>query len=207
MGWKVKHKIILAVIVANVLFLAQAHAQILIDEGWGSATKLKNTTPSFSEGYGLRAKKRVGLGASFAGAVGLGGVNLNLNFTPEYTFILGVGLSHDFQTLNVGLKKYLGGRTVQPYAVAGYTNWHAEGESRNLEKTSPALLSNRFLSRHERETGRFSENIVYPGLGLEYTTVEGPYQGLSFYAEAMWLVDLDDIAMGATGGIGSIYYF
>lgn len=188
-------------------YITSADAQILIDEGWGSASKLKSESRTFTDGSSLRSKKRVGLGASFVGAVGLVGVNLNINFTPDYVFSFGVGQSHGFQTANASLKSILGGKTLQPYFVTGYANWRADGDSENMEDTSPAILANRFLSRRERETGRFSEHVFYPGIGLEYLNTNGSLQGLSYYAEALWLVDVDDLQMGATGGIGTIYYF
>lgn len=183
-----------------------ARAQILIDEGWGAASRLKQSS-TYSSGSGLKATKKIGISATFAGPVGLFGTNLDINFTEDFALSLGVGLSQGFNSFNVHMKRTLGGESFQPYFAAGYSRWSARGNEGSVEQTTPGVLADKFLSDREKRTGEFVENIIYPGLGLQYLTLDGDWQGLGVFAELQVLLDLDDIAVGTTASVGSIYYF
>jgi hypothetical protein len=200
------------IIVLVATFLTtQAFAQILIDESGSSSRWLGNSVRSelsqFSSVESLRGLKRMGLSATVAGATGLIGTNMHLNFTRDFTFSLGIGMSHGFQSFNMHIKQSLGGETVMPYFVAGYSRWYTNGPEGTVDRTSPPMMGKKFLSARERQTGEFAENIIYPGLGLEYVTLSGDWQGMGFFAEALFLLDIDDFVAGGTAGVGTIYYF
>ncbi|MCB0351335.1 MAG: hypothetical protein KDD38_09145 [Bdellovibrionales bacterium] len=180
-------------------------AQILVDEGWGSSSR--QSLNSFSGSEALKAVKKIGIQTTLAGATGLAGLNLDINFTQDFAFSMGVGISRGFQAFNAHIKRSLGSGNVAPYFVGGYSRWYSVGAEERVERTSPPLLANKFLTAKERATGIFAKDIIYPGLGLQYLITDGEMQGLGFFAEVMMLVDVNDLLAGGTGGIGSIYYF
>lgn len=199
------------IVLSATVLASSAFAQILIDESGSSGRWLGSSVRSelsqFSSAESLRGLKRMALSATVAGATGLIGTNMHLNFTRDFTFSLGIGMSHGFQAFNMHIKQSLGGGTVMPYFVAGYSRWYTNGPEGAVDRTSPPIMGKKFLSPRERQTGEFAENIIYPGLGLEYVTLSGDWQGLGFFAEALFLLDIDDFVAGGTGGVGTIYYF
>lgn len=196
---------------AVVLFFSSvSHAQkILVDEGWGSSNKLQASYnyESFSDILELRAKKKLALQTTISGATGLIGLNADLNFTKHLSFSLGVGVSRGFNAFNTHFKYFMGGNELSPYFVGGFSRWTSDNAEGQVTKTSPAVLKEKFLSRRELQTGEFAENIIYPGLGLQYVNTSGEWTGFGVFGELLLLVDLDDIELGPAAGIGTVYYF
>lgn len=191
-----------------VLFLLSIQTQAAdkkIDETWGS--KSSASMRSFDSAGDLKKSKKMGLQTTLAGATGLLGLNLNLNFTKNFEFSLGVGVSRGFRSFNTHIKTPMGGKSFSPYFVGGYSRWSSSGSEDGVQSTSPSVLAKKFLSGHERRTGEFAENIIYPGLGLQYVQLEGELQGMGLFAEILMLVDIEDFLTGPTAGVGAIYYF
>lgn len=188
-----------------VNFSMQAKAKSKIDETWGS--HLRSETRAFTDIESLKRSKKMGIQTTLSGATGLLGVNLNLNFTSDIEFSLGVGVSRGFRSFNAHIKRSLGGNSFSPYFVGGYSRWYSGVSGDELEHSSPAVLANKFLTARERQTGKFAENIIYPGLGLQYLQLSGELQGVGLFAELLMLVDLDDFITGPTAGLGANYYF
>ncbi|OFZ18039.1 MAG: hypothetical protein A2Z20_07965 [Bdellovibrionales bacterium RBG_16_40_8] len=189
-----------------IIFLVPSlHAAIEVDETWWSGSRVANN--SFTSGIALKKTKKMGIQTTFAGATGLAGLNIDLNFSEDFALSVGYGVSRGFQAINIHAKQSLGGTSFIPYFVWGYSNWHAHGRESGVYNTSPAILAAKFLDAKEKRTGVFAKNIVYPGLGIQYINLSGDWLGLGFFAEVLALVDINDFLAGPTAGIGTIYYF
>ena len=182
-------------------------AQILVDESWEPPKSQTFSRASENLSSDLKAIKKVGVGSTLAGATGLLGVNIHVNFSKDFTFVIGAGQSRGFQAFNMHFKSIFGGRSFQPYFSGGYSRWFASQDGERVDRTSPPLVKKKFLSSKEINSGNFSEHIIYPGLGVEFINLDGDWRGLSFFAEALLLIDIDDLQTGATAGLGTVYYF
>lgn len=199
--------VLLNVLLASfcINFTLRAEAKKKIDETWGAYSSAESQT--FGDAEGLKKSKKMGIQATLAGATGLLGLNLNLNFTSDLEFSLGVGVSRGFRAFNTFVKMPFGGTNFSPYFVGGYSRWYSAGTSDGVAHTSPSVVENKFLSTRERETGNFAENIIYPGMGLQYLQLSGDLLGFGLFAELLMLVDIDDFVTAPTVGVGTNYYF
>lgn len=192
--------------VLSVTFFLSVNASAAIGDTWGGQSRIE--IENFNTSADLKRKKKAGVGTSLAGALGLVGLNLNINFAEDFTFVVGYGVSHGFHAVNMNFKQSLGGEALTPYFSGGFSRWFSRGEEgETLEKTTPSFLKEKFLSAKEIRTGQFAENIIYPGFGLEYMNTKGDWQGLSFYVEILYLLDIDDLEAAPTAGIGTNFYF
>jgi len=158
-------------------------------------------------GADLRKLRRVGLGLQAAGALGLGGAILDLNFTPQWTFSGGFGGGEGFQALELQGKYVLAGDWLMPYMSFGYARWSSINKSTYIQKTSPAILGEKLLSDSERTAGEYQKNLFYPGVGLQFSQLKGEWAGTSVYAEFLVLVDIGEFVAAPTGALGVLYYF
>ncbi len=154
----------------------------------------------------FKRKKKMGISTTFAGATGLIGVNLDLNIFEDFAISLGGGVSHGFNSYNIHVKQTLGNDAFQPYFAFGYSRWFSNGGG-PVDHTSPSLVVNKFLSEGAKHSGQFAENILYPAIGLQYVNLTGDYQGLGFFGELLMVMDMNNLAVGPTAGVGSIFYF
>jgi len=169
-------------------------------------TVLRSDDDFFADAGALKHKKKMGVSATFAGATGLLGTNLDMNIFQDFAVSVGGGVSRGFQALNVHVKQTFGGVSFQPYMAIGYSRWYSNGNG-PVNQTSPGFVADKFLSASERASGRFAENIVYPAFGSQYLFLNGDLRGLGFFGEVLMLMDLNKIALAPTLGVGSIYYF
>lgn len=180
-------------------------AQILVEEK-GHAVPT-STYEINSSGHGFRQSRKVGVGFGLAGAYGIAGTHLELNFVPEVGLLVGFGLGSGYQTFNLQLKKVLAGDSFMPYIAGGLARWYSVDESRKRTSTQPHFLADRFLNRSERQSGEFAEVMLYPAVGLQYLQLGGDWSGFSLYAEIQMLVDVDDLVSALNGGVGTTFYF
>lgn len=148
----------------------------------------------------------MGVGISTAGPTGLLGLNIELNFTPRTSFRTGFGLGNGYNTFHMEIRRMVSGTWFVPYMAAGLARWSGNGRN-SMVDVSPTFLSERFLSKQEAQSGRFTQNILYPGLGIQYFQLRGDYAGSSVYAEVLMMIDLDDFVAAPTGEVGYVYYF
>lgn len=161
-----------------------------------------------SDGLSMRSLRRVGLGVSGAGPLGVFGVNLEMNFTSDVGILTGFGGGSDYQAFTVQMKRVLGGTSLMPYVAGGYARWYNFGKAGRIDsETTPGFLQTKFLSEKQKAEGRFSENLIYPALGLQHMTLSGPYAGSSVFAEVLMLIDINDFVVAPTGTVGYMYYF
>jgi hypothetical protein len=169
----------------------------------GSSTRLSKVADN---GMDLRALRRVGLSTVIAGAYGSLGFQMDLNFTPETGVLIGYGLGDQFTSFSFQVKRMLGGRSVMPYAAIGYASWYSGGSGR-FTGESPGFFGDKFLDNEEKMSGRFSESLIFPSVGLQYTQLSGPYAGVSVFLEAQFLFDIDNFVSAPNGALGVGYFF
>jgi len=165
-------------------------------------------TQSFDDAFALRAKRRVGVGLSTMGQLGMFGALLELNFTPDKTLNLGFGGGPGYNSFGLGWKYLLGGSSLTPYLSAGYSMWHNSSGSGDLSNATPSVLSSKFLTDDEKRAGQFNISFLTPTTGLQYTQLSGDYLGWSGFLEISMMTKISGgLAMAPLASLGGIYYF
>lgn len=158
-------------------------------------------------GVALKDLRKVGVGFHVSGPYGALGAQMDLNFSQEFTASVGFGLGDGFNTFNFQVKRVIRGENLLPYGSLGFAKWSTNQSGENkYSKTSPGFLADKFLSGDEKN-GMFSEDIFYPGVGIQYLISRGQWAGTSLFAELNLLVDLDKFNSAAVGSLGYMYYF
>jgi hypothetical protein len=140
--------------------------------------------------------------------MGLGGLLLELNMSPKWSFDIGFGGGGGFQTVNFNAKYVLaGGDYFLPYLGLGYSHWRTIRSMGAIEKTSPSILAEKLLSEGEKASGEFQKHILYPSIGLQFTQLKGKWAGSSIYAEVVVLMEATQFVAAPTGALGFLYYF
>lgn len=160
----------------------------------------------FGGAYELRSLRRVGIGAEFAGASGLMGALIELNFAPDDSLITGFGGGPGYNSFQMGWHHVFGGEKLTPYAGLGYVRWY-NSSNKSADETNPKFLATKFLSDKEKETGQFSVNFLSPNFGLQYHVLAGDYVGSTVFAEIRLFMSMAHLSPEALGSLGTIYYF
>jgi len=155
----------------------------------------------------FRALRKVGIGLSAAGAQGVVGSTIELNFTSEVSLATHFGLGDSYQSFGLSLKRIIAGRSFAPYISGGFARWYTVREGGPINNSTPGFLADRFLTEKQKAEGKFSRTMIYPALGIQYLQLDGSWAGMSFFAEVLMLLDIDDFHSAATGGMGMMYYF
>lgn len=162
----------------------------------------------FNSAFELRQKRRVGVGLTAAGQWGVLGANIELNFTPESSFLTGFGGGGRYSSFIMSYKRLLGGKNLTPYYSVGYSKWYSHSDSqRPIGNMTPAFLKSKYLSAEEIRSGRFSKDFITPTIGIQHTQTHGSYMGAGFFAEVTFLIGFERLSPTPTGALGSIYYF
>lgn len=217
MAGQIRSMMVVGILMLVHLASNSARAAILIEEGGQPVRSTKKIHipaaksvegASYGDGFEMRMQRRVGVGLSGAGPLGVGGVNLELNLSPDLSFIGGFGGGKGFQSFTMQFKHVFGGGFFMPYFMGGYARWYSVGKKDSMESTtSPAFLGEKFLSDSDKLKGQYSVNLLYPGIGVQFTQHSGPWAGSSVYVEAVMLLDVEDFVAAPTGTIGYLYYF
>jgi hypothetical protein len=181
-------------------------------DGWSARQRMASidrlSSKAALDGTEFRQKRRVAIGSSLGGAGGIASINLDLNLTDHTSLSILYGAGDPFQAFGFAVKRFVSGESFLPYVSAGYVRWSQEKPNhKSIEHTTPSTLNTKFLNSSEKDKGQFSENIIYPGLGLQYVQLSGPWAGTSVFLEIQALVDVDDFQTAATGALGVSYYF
>lgn len=201
----------LIAILVIFVFLPNAFAErILIRDGKRNTTSDETSIRSGSstDGLSMRKDRRVAIGFSAAGPLGVLGANLELNFNPRWGIMGGYGTGFTYQTWMFQVKRVLAGEYLLPYLAGGVARWYTTTPSNGpvTRDAQPAYLE-KFLNNREKETGEFSQLLIYPAFGLQYMQLNGDYAGLSVFAEVVMLLDIGDFEAALTATVGMLYYF
>lgn len=163
---------------------------------------------SADNGNALRKQRRVGVGAQGSGALGLGGVFLELNFTEKDGVLAGFGGgSPGFQAWTFQYRRVLAGEWLLPYMGFGLARWNNFEPEPGIKDSTPGILTERLMSQSDRERGVVNEWLLYPAIGLQYVQLEGEWAGFSIFVELDVLMDIQDFVAAPTGALGLSYYF
>ncbi|MCB9025665.1 MAG: hypothetical protein H6625_05065 [Bdellovibrionaceae bacterium] len=188
-------------------FSALGQAVLVEERGRALQSSSSRTHLSSKNSVDFKYKRKVGVGLSAAGAQGLAGVTLELNFSPEMSFSTSFGLADRFQTFGVFIKKSISAKYFTPYISGGFTRWYTVTDEGPMTTSNPSFLAERFLSNKEKSEGKFAETLIYPAMGIQYLQLDGDWAGSSLFVEVLMLVDIDDFKSSPTGGLGYLYYF
>jgi hypothetical protein len=176
-------------------------------EGDEAEGQIKTPVKEADNGLDLRKIRRMGIGAQAAGGLGFGGVLLDLNLTSNWSFLAGYGGGEGFSALELQGKYILTGEWLLPYAGFGYSRWSSNSKGSPIQKTNPAILSNRLLNDDEKAAGEFQKNLFLTSLGVQFITLKGEWAGSSVFAELTVLLDPANLVAAPTGALGFLYYF
>lgn len=158
---------------------------------------------SYADNLALRDARKIGLGLVAGGALGLYGLNIEINFEDINGAVVGVGGGAGYSTVNMAWKHVFLGDTVAPYTTLGYSHWYNSGGGNY--KNSAVL--ERVLTDTEKTSGKFSADFVSGSLGLQYIQLTGSLAGTSLYAEIILLGEVERTMIVPTGAVGAGYYF
>jgi hypothetical protein len=192
---------------ASFLPVSESSAAILLEDG-GRSIKAHSVVKTAENGFSLRRIRRVAVGVSAAGALGVAGAELELCFNPESGFVGGFGGGKGFQAFSLQYKRVLGGENFLPYVTAGVSRWYNVGKPSSVsEGTSPSILADRLLNESQKSSGSFEVSMVHPGFGVQVMQPSGPWAGTSVFFEAVMLLNIESFVAAPTGSLGLLYYF
>lgn len=200
-----KYKSWLMAVLFSAWFTQSAAAAIEISSDRELA-KVSEVREDFETSLDLHRQRKVGVGIAAGGPTGTMGAFLQMHFALDVGINVGYGFGRGFNSFNVGFRNFLSTGAFNPYWGVSYARWTGRGE--NLENSGTnSLLSEKFLSETEKRTGEFSEDLIYPSFGLQIYKMSGDWAGAAIYAEINYLIDMQDLVAGATGGLGFVTYF
>lgn len=193
-------KCLIAIILLSTL---AAYAKIQFDE-----EPRPTSTFRAASARELRKVRRVGMGFSAAGALGIGGINLELNFNYDSGFMIGFGgATPGVQTFSFEYKGVLAGESLLPYFTVGFAHWRTFSSTGPFSQSSPAFLAEKLLTQKEKDSGQIQKTLFYPGFGLQFVQLGGALAGHSVYIEGQLLIDFTQFILVPTGTLGYLYYF
>lgn len=183
-------------------------AKILIQDGKRKTVEEGSSRASSSDGISLRKERRVAIGFTAAGPLGVLGGNLELNFSPHWAILGGYGTGLSYQSWTFQVKHVLAGEWLLPYLSGGISRWYTTTtDTKPVGKDSQPAYLERFLTDTEKQTGQFSQVFIHPAFGLQFMQLNGDYAGLSVFAEIVMLLGIDDLEAQPTATVGMLYYF
>ena len=191
-----------------LIIFTTAHASLArIDVSTGreeaQATEIRQ---NFESALDLHRKKKVGVGLAFGGVAGTVAPNIQMNFALDVGVQLGYGLGKGYNSFFLNVKQLLGTGSFAPYYGLGYAKWTGTGKDLT-GGSSPSALSEKFLTFTEKQTGEFSENFIFPSLGVQLYKMGGSWAGSSIYLELVYMMDIEDFVSAPTGSLGYTRFF
>lgn len=157
----------------------------------------------YENNFALRDARKIGLGLAAGGALGLYGLNIEINFEDINGAVVGVGGGRGYSTVSMAWKHVFLGDTIAPYTTLGFAHWYNSGQ----EKYRDSEIIDRVLTKKEKTSGKFSADFITGALGLQYTHLNGRWAGTSLYAEVVLLGETESATLVPTGLVGAGYYF
>ncbi|MEN0058054.1 MAG: hypothetical protein AAGB31_04415 [Bdellovibrio sp.] len=162
------------------------------------------STSSYMSTLQMRDQLKVGAGMAVGGALGVLGINMELNFEDADGVVIGFGTGPGYNSVQLAWKHAFEGDYLAPYITAGYSRWY---NSHGGEEIKNSDILDRVLTREEKESGRFGTDFLNATLGLQYNQLSGPLAGLSFYGELVTMWEVKRSMLLPNGSAGVVYYF
>lgn len=196
-----------------VLGLALISQNVSADTQTGTTSVFSKNQKFDNEGVELynsnlemKAMKKIGIGFTAGGMIGMIGINGEVNIEPENSLFLGLGTGKGFNTFNFGYKKNFEGYYMSPYTKVGYSQWYNSSTSNNGSARNSDILR-RVLSDDEIQNNKFNVSFLAGGAGLEYNQLEGDLSGLNLFGELLVMMDASSFTFLPTGSIGLTYFY
>ncbi|MFZ3230184.1 MAG: hypothetical protein WA160_08260 [Pseudobdellovibrio sp.] len=205
-------KIFLVVVFAqSVSFAQNSNSSFDTDLGENQSVFIKNQkfdrdgVELYSSNLDLKNHKQLGLGLMIGGAVGLVGINAEINVEPTEAAVAGIGFGSGYNSFNLGWKHNFIGNYLSPYTKVGYSKWFNTTGGSNSASNSDIL--ERVLSEQEIKDNRFSADFLMGSFGLEYNQLEGELSGVNLFGELAMMAEINKGLLIPTGAVGIIYYY
>ncbi len=158
----------------------------------------------YASAYKMREQKKVGLGVAFGGALGLAGLNLELNFEDSNSALGGFGVGPGYNSFFLAWKHIEDTRDLSLYYELGYSRWYSNSNSNGNPKNSSTLKA---VFDNKDFKNPLSADFLVGTLGTQFYQLNGTIAGMSFYGELNLMYELGKQRLVPSGGIGSTYYF
>ena len=153
----------------------------------------------------MRESRKVGVGMSVGGQLGVAGVQGEFNFEDENGAVAGFGMGPGYNSIQLAWKHSFEGDYIAPYFTAGYSRWYnSRGHG---DGWSNSGILDRVLTDDEKRSGRFGTNFVNGSFGLQYNQLSGDFAGVSCFAEVVAMYEITRSQLIPSGTFGALYYF
>jgi hypothetical protein len=185
-----------ATITSKAISIEQDYAQSMREERFGT---------SYSSTLKMRESRKVGIGMSVGGQLGLAGINGEFNFEDENSVLAGFGTGPGYNSIQFAWKHSFEGDYIAPYFTAGYSRWYSSGGAHGSVSNSGIL--DRVLTDEEKRTGKFGTDFLNGSFGLQYNQLSGDFAGIGCFAEVVAMYEVKRSQLIPSGTFGAIYYF
>jgi hypothetical protein len=153
----------------------------------------------------MRESRKMGVGMSVGGQLGVAGINGEFNFEDENGVLAGFGMGPGYNSIQLAWKHAFEGDFIAPYFTAGYSRWY-NSRGHSVEWSNSGILD-RVLTDSEKRDGRFGTNFVNGSFGLQYNQLSGDFAGVSCFAEVVAMYEVTRSQLIPSGTFGALYYF
>lgn len=160
--------------------------------------------PAYQNNFELRQSRKMGVGASFGGPLGVFGLFTELNLNRNNGAVAGIGAGSGYNSFVLAWKNSLEGSYLNPYTQVGYSRWFGTGTAG--DPTESTIL-NQVLESSEKADGKFGKDFLVGSLGVQYTQLKGETRGLSFFMQIDLMFAFSNGHTIPAGTAGSIFYF
>lgn len=162
------------------------------------------STEKWSSLAELRARRRVGVGASFLGRAGFIGLDAELNLHPQHSLIASIGGGPGYDGASVGYKWTIFDGSWHPTMSFALAGWSADDLRLNHESAIPA-----FFRPNPGQPASDPVRQIYfiPGVGLQTLQLAGDGVGGMIFVEVLLFTELPTFAVSPTGSVGAKYFF
>lgn len=197
-------------IVFTFAFLIMAETAVgqsaVLIESSSAEAKIQSEGSSFDDVFALRDKRRVGVGATFLGAAGLVGANLEFNFEAEHGLRMTLGGGPGYQSVGFSWKWLLNEATIHPIVGFGISSWSGTFQPGSPAPSPPDFLGST-VTPDEKSEGRFHHLFWTPAIGIEYLRTDGSGMGSGFFVQYVLLTEFRTLAQNGVAEIGLVHYF
>ncbi|UYL10643.1 hypothetical protein B9G69_008650 [Bdellovibrio sp. SKB1291214] len=178
---------------------------ISIEQDYSDSMRVERLGMTYSSTLNMRESRKVGVGMSVGGALGLVGIAGEFNFEDENGVVAGFGTGPGYNSIQFAWKHAFEGDYIAPYYTAGYSRWYnSMGNSGSWKESS---ILDRVLTDDEKKSGRFGTDFLNASLGLQYNQLSGDFAGVSCFAEVVAMYEVKRSQLIPSGTVGALYYF
>jgi hypothetical protein len=196
-------------LVINPIGIALISIALISFEGTAQAAGIEVSAPSkvssiYQSNYDLRQHRKMGVGGSIGGPLGVLGIFTELNLRKQDSVVAGFGAGSGYNSFLMSWKRSFEGVYLSPYSQLGYSRWFSSGKSGEPSKST--ILS-QVLDESQKGDGKFGKDFIVGSLGLQYAQLQGETTGLSFFLQFDLMFAPENGLLLPTGALGSIYFF